>query len=99
MPAFDAKRAVDGQRKITVLKPLPPTSAGRRFELRSKILGVYDKGKAGSVLESEQAIVDAETGEVFSKVVSSGFFVGQGGWGGPKGRFSFSVFLCMLCVG
>ncbi|KAH8427057.1 uncharacterized protein LDX57_004775 [Aspergillus melleus] len=85
IPAFDPKRAVDGQRKITVLKPLPATSAGRRFELRSKVLGVYDKGKAGSVMESEQTIVDAGSGEVYSKVVSSGFFVGQGGWGGPKG--------------
>lgn len=91
VPAFDPKRAVDGQRKITVLKPLPPTSAGRRFELRSKVLGVYDKGKAGSVMDTEQTIVDAGSGEVYSKVVSSGFFVGQGGWGGPKG--SYSLFL------
>ncbi|KAL9048602.1 MAG: hypothetical protein Q9162_007636 [Coniocarpon cinnabarinum] len=66
-------------------KPLPLTSSGRKFEVRSKVLGVYDKGKA-TVMETEQAVVDANTGEVYSKVIGSGFFVGQGGWGGPKGE-------------
>jgi hypothetical protein len=32
--------------------------------------------------------VDKESGEVYSKVVSSGFLVGQGGWGGPKGKIT-----------
>ncbi|GFF34742.1 probable enoyl-CoA hydratase 2 [Aspergillus udagawae] len=85
VPKFDPKRSVDGQRKLTVLKPLPPTSAGKQFELRNKVIGVYDKGKAGSVMETEQSIVDKSTGEVYTKIVSSGFFVGQGNWGGPKG--------------
>jgi hypothetical protein len=36
--------------------------------------------------------VDKESGEVYSKVVSSGFLVGQGGWGGPKGKITvFSI--------
>lgn len=85
IPEFDFRRSVDGQRKLTVLKPLPPTSAGRKFELRNTVIGVYDKGKPGSVIETEQTIVDKESGEVYSKVQSSGFIVGQGGWGGPKG--------------
>ncbi|EAU36260.1 conserved hypothetical protein [Aspergillus terreus NIH2624] len=85
VPKFDPRRSVDGQRKLTVLKPLPPTSAGKKFELRNKVIGVYDKGKSGSVIESEQSIVDAQTGEVYTKTVSSGFMVGQGNWGGPKG--------------
>ncbi|KAE8352544.1 HotDog domain-containing protein [Aspergillus coremiiformis] len=85
VPKFDSRRAVDGQRKITILKPLPPTSKGKKFELRNKVIGVYDKGKAGTVIESEQAIVDKESGEVYTKIVSSGFMVGQGNWGGPKG--------------
>lgn len=86
VPDLDHRHGVDGQRKITVLKPLPPTSAGRKFELRNKVIGVYDKGKPGSVVETEQSIVDAQSGEVYSKVQSSGFLVGQGGWGGPKGN-------------
>ncbi|GMF89104.1 unnamed protein product [Aspergillus oryzae] len=55
----------DGQRKITILKPLPPTSAGKKFQLRNTVIGVYDKGKAGSVVETEQSIVD-ENGEVLN---------------------------------
>ena len=87
MPKLDFRRGVDGQRKLTVLKPLPPTSAGHQFELRNKVVGVYDKGKPGTVVETEQSIVDKQTGEVYSKTIGSGFLVGQGGWGGPKGEF------------
>ena len=70
---------------MTFLKPLPPTSAGRKFELRSKVVGVYDKGKSGTVVVTQQDIVDKETGESYSKAVGSAFYVGQGNWGGPKG--------------
>lgn len=87
VPKLDHRHGVDGQRKLTVLKPLPPTSAGRNFELRNKVVGVYDKGKPGTVIETEQSIVDKDSGEVYSKVLSSGFLVGQGNWGGPKGKF------------
>lgn len=89
VPKLDHRHGVDGQRKLTVLKPLPPTSAGRKFELRNKVIGVYDKGKPGTVMETEQSIVDAESGEVYSKVLSSGFLVGQGNWGGPKGEYGY----------
>lgn len=86
IPKFDAKRTVDGERRIEVLKPLPVTSAGRTFEIRQKVLGVYDKGKPGTVVETETLLVEKSSGEVFSRVVGSGFYVGQGGWGGPKGE-------------
>ena len=93
MPKFDTKRVVDGQRKMEFLKPLPVSSHGRKFEVRSKVLGVYDKGKPGTVVETEQTLVDAETGEIYSRAIGSGFFIGQGGWGGPKGMsFIFSFF-------
>lgn len=85
IPKLDAKRVVDGQRKIEFLKPLPTSSEGKTFEIRSKVLGVYDKGKPGTVVESETLIVDKKTGEVYSRAIGQGFFVGQGGWGGPKG--------------
>jgi len=85
VPKLDSRRVVDGQRKMEFLKPLPPTSEGKTFELRSKVIGVYDKGKPGTVVETEQTIVDKSTGEVYSRAVGQGFFVGQGGWGGPKG--------------
>ncbi|KAL7274504.1 hypothetical protein RUND412_002586 [Rhizina undulata] len=84
-PKLDPRRIVDGQRQLTVIKPIPVTSAGRQFELRGKCLGIYDKGKSGTVMEVEHALVDKSSGEVYTKIVSSSFAVGQGGWGGPKG--------------
>jgi len=88
VPKFDSRRVVDGQRLMTFYKPLPPTSKGRKFELRQKVIGVYDKGKSGSVLETQTDIVDKETGEVYSRAIGSAFFMGQGNWGGPKGPAS-----------
>lgn len=88
VPKFDTKGVLDGERKIQFFKPLPVSSEGRKFEIRSKVLGVYDKGKPGTVVETEQCLVDAESGETYSRAVGSGFYVGQGGWGGPKGKLS-----------
>lgn len=85
VPKLDNKRVLDGERKIFFYKQLPTTSEGRKFESRSKVVGVYDKGKPGTVLETQNDIVDAETGEVYTRIVGSAFFVGQGNWGGPKG--------------
>lgn len=85
VPELDSKRVLDGERKIFFHKQLPATSEGRKFESRSKVIGVYDKGKPGTVLETQNDIVDAESGEVYTSIVGSAFFVGQGGWGGPKG--------------
>ncbi|EME41861.1 hypothetical protein DOTSEDRAFT_74051 [Dothistroma septosporum NZE10] len=85
VPQLDSKRVLDGERKIFFHKALPVTSAGRKFESRSKVVGVYDKGKPGTVLETQNDIVDAESGEVYVTMVGSAFFVGQGNWGGPKG--------------
>jgi peroxisomal enoyl-CoA hydratase 2 len=85
VPEFDYRRVVDGQRKIEFLKPLPATSEGRKFENRQKVIGVYDKGRPGSVLETESVLIDASSGEVYCRILTSSFFVAQGNWGGPKG--------------
>ncbi|KAI9709745.1 MAG: hypothetical protein M1820_003147 [Bogoriella megaspora] len=88
LPAFDPKRVVDGQRFVEFRKPLPVSSEGRSFEVRGKVLGVYDKGKPGTVMETENLLVEKLAGgkeEVYCRMVGSGFYVGQGGWGGPKG--------------
>lgn len=85
VPDFDHTRVVDGQRLLQFFKPLPPSSEGRKFEIRQKVIGVYDKGRPGSVLETQSDLVDAQTGEVYSRAIGSAFFVGQGNWGGPKG--------------
>ncbi|KAI0022586.1 peroxisomal multifunctional enzyme [Xylariomycetidae sp. FL0641] len=85
VPDFDSRRVVDGQRLVQFLKPLPTTSAGRKFEVRTKVLGVYDKGRPGTVVETQQELVDVGTGDVYSRAIGSAFYVAQGNWGGPKG--------------
>jgi peroxisomal enoyl-CoA hydratase 2 len=53
------------------------------------VIGVYDKGKVGSVVETEQLLVEKKggkgDGEVYARMVGSAVFIGQGNWGGPKG--------------
>lgn len=49
------------------------------------MIGVWDKGPPGTVMETQQELVEAGTGEVYTRAVGAGFFVGQGNWGGPKG--------------
>jgi hypothetical protein len=34
---------------------------------------------------TQQNIVEKSTGESYAQMESSSFYVGQGGWGGPKG--------------
>lgn len=90
VPEFDYRRVVDGQRKMEFIKPLPTTSAGRNFETRTKVVGVYDKGKPGTVLDVETELVDVDSGDVYTRIHSSSFFIGQGGWDGPKGPATVS---------
>lgn len=85
VPEFDLSRVVDGQRYIEFFRPLPISSEKRSFEIRSKVLGVFDKGNSGSILETQLNIVDCETGLTYVRIVSSIFYIGQGNWGGPKG--------------
>ncbi|CAG9989310.1 unnamed protein product [Clonostachys byssicola] len=85
VPELDPVRLVDGDRTIEMLKLLPVTSEGRQFEFRSQIVGVFDKGKAGTVVRTEHLLVDAASDEVYTRNVGSEFYVGQGNWGGPRG--------------
>lgn len=85
-PKLDLRYAVDGQRKLTILKPIPTTSAGRRFELHNRVIGIYDKGESGSSFETEQRIIDADSGEVYAQTRTMNFLPGQGNWGGPRGK-------------
>ncbi|KAJ4290643.1 hypothetical protein N0V88_006390 [Collariella sp. IMI 366227] len=84
VPEFDATRVVDGQRLLQSFKPLPPSSAGKKFEIRTKVLGVYDKGRPGTVVDTQTDLVEASTNELYTRVITSSFYVAQGNWGGPK---------------
>jgi len=90
LPPLDPRRVVDGERSIQFLKPLPPTSANHSFSIRTKVLGVYDKGKPGTVVETQQELIDDTTSEIYTRAIGSAFYVGQGGWAGPKGPKTIS---------
>lgn len=46
---------------------------------------MYDKGRPGTVVETQSDLVDAANNEVYARVTTSSFYVAQGNWGGPKG--------------
>jgi len=84
-PPLDSATFVDGERQITLFRPLPTSTTPQQFELRGKCLGIYDKGNAGAVLVMCHQLAERATGDVYSEVVCSTFAVGQGNWGGPRG--------------
>lgn len=84
VPPFDAQRSVDGERGIEVLRTVPVSSDGLALEVQNKCIGVYDKGGA-MILEAESQLVDTKTGNVYVKMSSTAFGIGQGGYGGPRG--------------
>ncbi|KAF3349932.1 RNA polymerase II-associated protein RBA50, partial [Verticillium dahliae VDG2] len=78
VPPFDAQRS------------LPVSSDGLDLEVRGRVIGVYDKGGA-MILEAEQTLVDANTGVEYTKMASTAFGIGQGGYGGPRGPTKSAV--------
>ncbi|KAL0940045.1 peroxisomal multifunctional enzyme [Colletotrichum truncatum] len=84
VPPFDAQRSVDGERGIEIIRPIPVSSEGLDLEIRSKVIGVYDKGGA-MIMEAEQVLVDKKTETVYTKMTSTAFGIGQGGYDGPRG--------------
>lgn len=76
---------VDAGRTMYFYRPIPTSSQGRSFELRIRVAGIYDKGRAGTVVEVEMQLVDMATDETYVKIVGNQFYLGQGNWGGPKG--------------
>jgi len=75
---------VDGERRITVHKPLPPKCEVVSDE---RMLAILDKGSAtGAVLVQERVTREAASGEKLFTIVSSIFARGDGGFGGsPEG--------------
>jgi peroxisomal enoyl-CoA hydratase 2 len=85
VPKLNPRALVDGQRAIQFLKTLPVTSDGRRFELHSKVVDVFDKGQTGTVVKTQFELTDVETGDVYTRITGSEIYIGQGGWNGPRG--------------
>jgi peroxisomal enoyl-CoA hydratase 2 len=87
VPKFDRNKIVDGQKHITIHRQLPTSSQGKSFQLHQSLLGLYDKGKAGTVIETETVLLDKITRDVYATITGSVFAVGQGDWGGAKGMY------------
>lgn len=75
---------VDGERRITMHKPLPPKCTTVSDE---RMLDILDKGEGkGAVLIQERVARDAASGDKLFTIVSSIFARGDGGFGGkPQG--------------
>jgi acyl dehydratase len=75
---------VDGERRITIHKPLPPRCEVIADE---RYLDILDKGEGkGAVLIQERSVREAGSGDRLFTIVSSIFARGDGGFGGkPQG--------------
>ncbi|HJR56049.1 MAG TPA: MaoC/PaaZ C-terminal domain-containing protein [Rhizomicrobium sp.] len=75
---------VDGERRITIHKPLP---AAAEILADERYLDILDKGEGkGAVLIQERVAREAKSGEKLFTIVSSIFARGDGGFGGkPQG--------------
>lgn len=73
---------VDGERRITVHKPLPPKCAVTADE---RYLDILDKGEGkGAVLIQERVVKEAASGDKLFTIVTSIFARGDGGFGGKS---------------
>jgi len=77
---FDPMMILHGEQVLELKKPVPSSA---KWIARTKIIGVYDKGK-GALVVTETNMID-EKGEVAVRAVSSTFIRGIGGFGGPRG--------------
>jgi acyl dehydratase len=78
---LDYLRIVHGEQRLRLLRPLPPRG---RLVSQARCLGVVDKGAdKGALVNIEDTISDAETGEPYATVILTLFCRGDGGFGGP----------------
>jgi len=79
----DWKKVLHGEQVLEVFKPLP---AAATVIGRSRVTGLFDKGKEkGAVLVSERDVIDKSSGEVLCRLTSTTMLRGDGGFGGPSG--------------
>lgn len=78
---FNPALLVHGQQAITLHRPIPVEGTAT---LTSKIVAMYDKGKAAVVVTETKAVLK-DSGEPLYTNLSSAFIRGEGGWGGDRG--------------
>ena len=79
--SFNPAMLVHGEQRVTLHKPIPPEGSAT---LKSKLVGIYDKGKA-AVVATETTATDEADGTPLYTNYSSAFIRGEGGWGGDRG--------------
>jgi len=79
--SFNPAMLVHGQQAITLHKPLPVEGS---ITATSKLVAMYDKGKAGVVV-TESTVTDNTDGQPLFTTRMSAFIRGEGGWGGDRG--------------
>ena len=79
--SFNPAMLVHGQQAVTLHKPIPVSGS---VTTRSRIVGIYDKGKAAGVVTESVATDDSDGTPMFTNL-SSAFIRGEGGWGGDRG--------------
>ncbi len=79
--SFNPAMLVHGEQRVTLHKPIPPEGSAT---LKSKLVGIYDKGKA-AVVATETTATDESDGTPLYTNYSSAFIRGEGGWGGDRG--------------
>jgi acyl dehydratase len=77
---FNPAMLVHGEQRVTLHKPIPPDGSAT---VTSKIVGIYDKGKA-AVVATETEALDPGGAPLFTTYFSA-FIRGEGGWGGDRG--------------
>lgn len=77
--SFNPAMLVHGQQGVTLHRPVPVEGM---VTLTSKLVAMYDKGKAAVVVTETDAV---DHGEPLYKLTSSLFIRGEGGWGGERG--------------
>ncbi len=73
---------LDGERKVEIHKPLPPT--GATFTASGGTIGAFDKGKDKGAVVVNETIWSDEKGEKCVTITGSTFARGDGGFGGPS---------------
>ena len=76
---FNPALLVHGQQAVTLHRPIPVEGTAT---LTSKLVAMYDKGKAAVVVTETNAVMD---GAPLFTNTSSAFIRGEGGWGGDRG--------------
>ena len=78
---FDWAKLVHAEQGVELLRPLPTQGA---VLVTTRIVDMFDKGKAALVVTGSEA-VDEDTGEPMFRTRSAFFIGGAGGWGGDRG--------------